>query len=170
MPSSRISYKALAALALTCAVGFAQAQAYISGSISGQLAPGVYGQVNIGNAAPPALLYGQPMWGGPVVQQAQPIYMWVPPGHARDWRRYCGRYHACGRPTYFLRDAPPQWRGGPPPRHERHWDRDDHDDHRRWDRDERRDRNEHRGWERRGRENDQGHGRGRGRGHRHHDD
>ncbi|MDR0215267.1 MAG: hypothetical protein LBJ15_14840 [Comamonas sp.] len=153
----------LAALALLCAATTAQAQAYISGSISGQLAPGVYGQVNIGNAAPPALLYGQPMWGGPVVQQAQPIYMWVPPGHARDWRRYCGRYHACGRPTYFLRDAPPQWRGGPPPRHERHWD---HDDHRRWDRGERWDRHEHRGWERHDRENDQGHGRGRGHGHR----
>ena len=87
--------RSLAALALVCAAGAAQAQAYISGSISGQLAPGVYGQVNIGNA-PPQLLYAQPMWGGPVVPQVQPIYMWVPPGHSRNWRRYCGRYHACG--------------------------------------------------------------------------
>ena len=96
--------RSLAALALVCAAGAAQAQAYISGSISGQLAPGVYGQVNIGNA-PPQLLYAQPMWGGPVVPQVQPIYMWVPPGHSRNWRRYCGRYHACGQPVYFVQES-----------------------------------------------------------------
>ncbi len=138
--------RSLAALALVCAAGAAQAQAYISGSISGQLAPGVYGQVNIGNAPPP-LLYAQPMWGGPVVPQVQPIYMWVPPGHSRNWRRYCGRYHACGQPVYFLRNPPPHWRAGPPPRHHherRDW-HDDRRDHRHWDRDDRRDR---RDWDR----------------------
>ena len=178
MFSSRSSYKALAALALTCAAGFAQAQAYISGSISGQLAPGVYGQVNIGNAAPPQVLYAQPMWGGPVVPQVQPIYMWVPPGHSRNWRRYCGQYHACGKPVYFLRDAPPQWRAAPPPpvryrdERPRHWDhhdrgeRYDRHDRRDWDRGER-----DRGWGN-GRGNGQGHdnGRGHGRGHGRHDD
>lgn len=184
MFSSRSSYKALAALALTCAAGLAQAQAYISGSISGQLAPGVYGQVNIGNAAPPQVLYAQPMWGGPVMPQVQPVYMWVPPGHSRNWRRYCGQYHACGKPVYFLRSAPPQWRAAPPPpvryRDEgpRHWDRDDHHD--RHDRRERFDRHDRRDGDRGDRDRGWGHGRGNGqgndngrghgRGHGRHDD
>ena len=80
--------RSLAALALVCAAGAAQAQAYISGSISGQLAPGVYGQVNIGNA-PPQLLYAQPMWGGPVVPQVgvvaqMPVAAEVGSGDERD--------------------------------------------------------------------------------------
>lgn len=161
----------LAALALVCAAGAAQAQAYISGSISGQLAPGVYGQVNIGNAPPPQLLYAQPMWGGPVMPQVQPMYMWVPPDHSRNWRRYCGRYQACGRPVYFLRSAPPRWHAGPPShRHERGWD-DDRRDHRRWERDERRyernERHEHRDWDRHDHDD---RGRSHGRGHGRHDD
>lgn len=164
----------LAALVLLCAATTAQAQAYISGSISGQLAPGVYGQVNIGNSPAPALMYAQPMWGGPVVPQVQPIYMWVPPGHSRNWRRYCGQYHACGKPVYFLRNPPPHWRAAPPPppvRYRddgpRHWHRDDHHDRRHdWDRGDR-----GRGWGH-GRGNEQGHdnGRGHGRGHGRHDD
>jgi len=28
----------------------------------------------------------------------------VPPGHQKNWKRYCGRYEACGRPVYFVRD------------------------------------------------------------------
>jgi hypothetical protein len=152
MFSSRTTYQAALALALTCAAGLAQAQAYISGSISGQLAPGVYGQVNIGNAPPPALMYAQPMWGGPVIPQVQPIYMWVPPDHSRNWRRYCGRYHACGQPVYFLRNPPPHWRAGPP-RYERDWDRGPrHFDH-----------GEHRGWDRHDHDRGHGHGEGNGR-------
>ena len=160
--------RSLAALALVCAAGAAQAQAYISGSISGQLAPGVYGQVNIGNA-PPQLLYAQPMWGGPVAPQVQPIYMWVPPGHSRNWRRYCGRYHACGQPVYFLRNPPPHWRAAPPRQHyeRRDW-HEDRRDHGRWDRDDRRDR---RDWDRHDRDDrGRGHGHGHGRGHGRHDD
>ena len=74
-----------AAVVLGCAAGLAQAQAYVNGSISGQLAPGVYGRVDIGNAPPPALLYAQPMVAMPpavVMPSPQPVYMWVPPGHA----------------------------------------------------------------------------------------
>ena len=41
-----------------------------------------------------------------VVQQVQPVYMWVPPGHRQNWRRHCGAYNACGVPVYFVQD---QW-------------------------------------------------------------
>jgi hypothetical protein len=56
--------------------------------------PGFYGQLDIGNYPPPALLYPQPVLVRPVVVAQPPIYLRVPPGHARHWDRYCSRYHA----------------------------------------------------------------------------
>ena len=71
--------------------------------LSGEVAPGVYGQVQIGNERPPPLVYPQPML---IVQQAvlpPAVYLHVPPGHATNWRRHCREYNACNRPVYFVR-------------------------------------------------------------------
>lgn len=66
--------------------------------------PNFYGNIVIGNAPPPVLVYREPM----VVVQPQvviePIYLRVRAGHAQDWPRYCGQYNACGRPVYFVQD------------------------------------------------------------------
>jgi hypothetical protein len=35
----------------------------------------------------------------------EPIYLHVPPGHAKNWRKHCHEYHACGRPVYFVKSA-----------------------------------------------------------------
>ena len=35
--------------------------------------------------------------------QQPPLYLHVPPGHAKKWSKHCGRYNACGRPVYFVR-------------------------------------------------------------------
>jgi hypothetical protein len=32
------------------------------------------------------------------------VYLWVPPGHRKNWRKHCGQYQACGVPVYFVRD------------------------------------------------------------------
>jgi hypothetical protein len=40
----------------------------------------------------------------PVTLVQQPIYLRVPPGHAKDWKRYCARYAACGQSTYFVQE------------------------------------------------------------------
>ena len=105
--------------------------------------PGVYGRVNIGNVPPPALVYAEPVIVAPprVVVQRQPIYLYVPPGHQRNWRAYCGRYSACNQPVYFVQER---------------WVRE------RWD-NERRDRGPRGRWERDDR--GPGHGHGHGRGH-----
>ena len=76
-------------------------------SISGEVAPGVYGRVDIGSRPPPPLLFPQPVV---IVKQPQavavaPIYMHVPPGHARNWSKHCSKYNACGRPVYFVKSA-----------------------------------------------------------------
>lgn len=107
--------------------------------------PGFYGQINLGNAPPPQVIYERPMWvqQGPVA--VDPIYLRVPPDHARHWRRYCDFYHACGRPVYFVRDS---WYNGvyvPHYReHYRDYDQFRDDDHRDWHQD---DHGEHRGWD-----------------------
>jgi hypothetical protein len=73
--------------------------------LSGQVAPGVYGQVQLGNASPPPLVYAQPMLIEPQFAPPPPVYLHVPPGHARNWRKYCRQYNACNRPVYFVRSA-----------------------------------------------------------------
>lgn len=100
--------KIIIALALAAgAISPAVAQPNVSVSI-GIHQPGVYGRINIGDMPRPALVLPQPVIIAPpqYVVDRQPIYLYVPPGHQQDWRRYCGRYSACGQPVYFVRD---QW-------------------------------------------------------------
>ena len=68
--------------------------------------PGVYGRVDIGRFPQPQVVLAQPVLiVRPVrVVEQQPVYLWVPPGHRQDWRRYCGQYNACGTPVYFVSD------------------------------------------------------------------
>jgi hypothetical protein len=28
----------------------------------------------------------------------------VPPGHAKDWAKHCGKYNACGERVYFVKE------------------------------------------------------------------
>jgi hypothetical protein len=73
--------------------------------IEGEIRPGVYGRVEIGQRPPPVLVYPQPVVVVPAARPAAPLYLHVPPGHARKWSRHCHRYDACGRPVYFVRSA-----------------------------------------------------------------
>jgi hypothetical protein len=68
--------------------------------------PGFYGRIDIGNFPQPRLVYARPVVIQPVQVAVvrQPIYLHVPPGHAKDWRKHCGKYDACGQPVYFVRD------------------------------------------------------------------
>ena len=77
---------------------------YANASIEGALSPGVYGRIEIGTAPPPPLIYAQPViiYRNPVVVQ-QPLYLHVPPGHAKKWSKHCAKYNACGQPVYFVR-------------------------------------------------------------------
>jgi len=73
--------------------------------VSGEVAPGVYGQVQLGNDRPPPLVYAQPMLIEPQSAPPPPVYLHVPPNHARNWRKHCREYNACNRPVYFVRSA-----------------------------------------------------------------
>lgn len=66
--------------------------------------PGFYGQIDIGGLPAPQLVYPQAVVVQPAVAVLPPLYLRVPPGHIKHWERYCGRYGACGRQVYFVRD------------------------------------------------------------------
>ena len=68
--------------------------------------PGIYGRIDIGTLPPPLLVYPEPVViePAPVGVVLQPIYLHVPPGHAKHWGKHCRKYNACGQPVYFVRD------------------------------------------------------------------
>jgi len=110
--------------------------------------PGFYGRIDLGTFPRPEVVYPEPV----IIERRhvveEPVYLRVPPGHQRDWRRYCGRYNACGRPVYFVRDDwysnvyAPAYR-----EHHGHGHDDHHEDH------------DH--------DHGNGHGKGHGKGHDH---
>ena len=68
--------------------------------------PGFYGTLDIGDYYPrPQVIYTQPRIVHVVPYEAPPLYLRVPPGHAKRWSRYCDRYNACDRPVYFVQDS-----------------------------------------------------------------
>ena len=149
---------AVAALTLAAA-GAAHAQAYVNATVGGALAPGVYGRIDIGNAPPPPLIYTEPViiQRPAVAVQRAPIYMYVPPGHAKNWGKHCARYNACNQPVYFLQEPPP--RRGPPAAGPGYRADDQRRDHKH-------DRGDDWGDDRgRGHGNGKGHGNGNGKGH-----
>ena len=90
--------------------------ALLAGAASGAMAqnvgvdihlggPGYYGNIELGNAGPPPVIYRQPL----IIERdvryvGAPMYLRVPPGHAKHWGQHCRAYNACGRPVYFVQD------------------------------------------------------------------
>jgi hypothetical protein len=126
----------LSLLALGAFAPGAKAQVSINATITGEVVPGVYGRVVLGDRTPPPLVYAQPVLVEPPVvvgaPPPEPLYLHVPPGHAKNWRKHCHEYHACNRPVYFVRSAEyePGYRG-----HEEHERRHHDDEHEHGDRD-----------------------------------
>ena len=100
-------------LAFLAAAGLASAaEPDIRVIMSSDVRTGVYGRVEFGNAPPPPVVYAEPI----IVSRPppprtvvvapppppQPIYLHVPPGHAKNWKKHCKHYHACDRPVYFV--------------------------------------------------------------------
>lgn len=101
-----------AAVWLLGACASAQAQPYINVTVGGAFAPGVYGQIAIGNNPVPPLWNAAPLLVGPVVyHQGPPLYLHVPQHERNDWARYCRNYQACGKPVYFVQvdERQPWW-------------------------------------------------------------
>ena len=145
----------LANLMIPLAAGLAAPAAEAQVGLSIQLGdPRYYGRLDLrdrwgwGSGLPgSALLRPRPVvvnrgWRG---RAPAPVYLRVPPGHAKNWGKHCRRYGACGVPVYFVRDDwyrdeyIPRWRGSVDRRRrrrddQRDWRRDRWEDWRdRWD-------------------------------------
>ena len=81
------------AVLLMCVTGtaFAGSDIGISLNIGGEVAPGVYGQVHIGDVRP-RIIYDNPVIIHPATVVREPLYLHVPPEHVRYWDRYCEHY------------------------------------------------------------------------------
>jgi hypothetical protein len=67
--------------------------------------PGFYGRIDIGNFPQPAVINAQPVIVQRGAVERPPIYLRVPPGHARHWSRHCREYNACGERVFFVQDG-----------------------------------------------------------------
>jgi len=99
----------LSAMAVALVVPTMTALAADVGVSIGIAQPGVYGRIDIGRfPQPPAVVTSQPVVIEPprvvVAKPVQPVYLWVPPGHQKNWGKHCREYSACGVPVYFVRD------------------------------------------------------------------
>ncbi|HAR97555.1 MAG TPA: hypothetical protein DCS11_01370 [Syntrophus sp. (in: bacteria)] len=71
--------------------------------------PGFYGHIDVGNFPKPEIIFPRPVVIAPVpvgVAPRPPVYVHVPPGQEKNWKKYCHNYKACDRPVYFVRN---QW-------------------------------------------------------------
>ena len=94
-------------LALAALLPFAApTQAADVGVSIGISQPGVFGRIDIGRFPQPQVIVAQPIYierQVRVVREPEPVYMWVPPGHRKNWKQHCREYGACGVPVYFVR-------------------------------------------------------------------
>lgn len=98
--------KKLSTLALAaCTLAPTLAQTSVGVSI-GINQPGVYGRIDIGAFPQPRIIYPQPVviMQTPIAVHQQPVYLYVPPGHQKNWKKHCGRYNACSQPVYFVQE------------------------------------------------------------------
>jgi hypothetical protein len=96
--------KLLSGLALIGALGVGSAWATDLGISVSVGEPGFYGQLQLGNIGRPPVIYSQPVVVEHRYPNLAPVYLRVPPGHAKNWNKYCDRYNACTRPVYFVND------------------------------------------------------------------
>lgn len=88
--------------------------------------PGYYGRIDIGDYPRPRLIYAEPL----IIERVrvrEPVYLHVPPGHAKDWGKHCKHYDACARPVYFVDDR--WYEDEYVPRYREHHGKGRHDDH-----------------------------------------
>lgn len=89
--------------------------------------PGFYGQIDIGDFPQPRVIYAQPRI---ILRGARldrpPLYLRVPPGHIKNWKKHCREYNACGERVFFVHDDWYEQEYVPRYQEKHRKDRDDH--------------------------------------------
>lgn len=80
-----------------------QAQAPITTNLG---EPGYYGPIVVDDSYPkPRLMFSDPQVIDEAHRTGRPLYLHIPPGHAKDWEKHCKHYDACHQPAYFVEDS-----------------------------------------------------------------
>ena len=66
--------------------------------------PGFYGQIDIGDFPQPQVINTQPVIVERGPAERPPIYLRVPPGYRKHWRKHCREYNACGERVFFVQE------------------------------------------------------------------
>lgn len=66
--------------------------------------PGFYGRIDTNGYPQPQVIYRHPKAISRVPVNQPPVYMRVPPKHAKNWKKHCGKYNACDERVLFVRD------------------------------------------------------------------
>lgn len=96
--------------------------------------PGFYGRLDIGGYPPPRVIYHDPRVMYRSAMRRTPIYMNVPPGHAKNWPKHCRKYNACNERVYFVQNTWYSQEYAPRYQQKHNSRRDDHRDDRTDDR------------------------------------
>jgi hypothetical protein len=66
--------------------------------------PGFYGRLDTGGYPQPQVIYRKPKIIRYISNNQPPVYMRVPRGHAKNWRKHCSQYNACDQRVLFVQD------------------------------------------------------------------
>ncbi len=66
--------------------------------------PGFYGRIDLGNLPLPRVINALPVVIEGGESNRPPIYLHVPPEHAKHWKRHCREYNACGEKVFFVHE------------------------------------------------------------------
>ena len=66
--------------------------------------PGFFGRLDIGDFPQPQVIYPQAVVIEPVPIDRPPIYLRVPSGYAKHWKKHCREYNACGERVFFVQN------------------------------------------------------------------
>jgi hypothetical protein len=113
-PLAAGAFALLACTAFTAQADVARHATWRNVTAGGALRPGVYGRIVVkGHAAAPPVIYPRPVIASSpfVPANARPVYLYVPPGQVRHWKRNCARWAACDQPVLFVRvdHSPSRW-------------------------------------------------------------
>lgn len=100
--SSRLATIRLLLPALLFSAAAGAAEVGVSVSVD---EPGFYGRIDIGDFRDPPLIYREPVIVEEIRVTRAPVYMHVPPGHAKNWAKHCHKYGACAQRVLFVEEG-----------------------------------------------------------------
>lgn len=113
VPALAVALVCIVALLASFAAHAEGAHGWRNVTAGGTLRPGVYGRIVVKGKTAPPVIYQHPVIADQAIvpRGVRPVYLYVPPGQVRKWKRSCARWSACDEPVLFVRvdNSPSRW-------------------------------------------------------------